>query len=105
MISERTRIAERITSEGEGKYQEIIGQKIRRVNEISSGAYKTARGIEGAADAEATRIYAEAYGKNPEFYKFTKTLEVYEKSIGDKDQLVIGTDNPLFNLMKGNAKK
>ena len=72
---------------------------------ILSQAYKTAREIEGAADAQATQIYAEAYNKDPEFYRFTRTLELYENSIGsEKTKLILGTDNPLFDLIKGNVQ-
>jgi modulator of FtsH protease HflC len=102
MIAERQRIAEKSKSEGEGEYQKVMGQKDREVKVIISEAYKEAQGIEGAADAQATQIYADTYGQDPEFYRLWKTLELYEKGIvGDKTKLVLGTDNPLFGLIKG----
>lgn len=105
MIEERLRIAKKYTSEGEGEYERIMGDKEREMRTILSEAYKTAREIEGAADAEATQIYATAYEKDPEFYRFIKTLELYENSIaGQKTKLILGTDNPLFELIKGDIQ-
>jgi membrane protease subunit HflC len=90
-ISERIRIAKKYISEGEGEYQRIMGDKEREVRTISSGAYKEAREIEGKADAEAVGIYAQAYGKDPAFYRFTRTLQLYEESVGKGTKLVLGT--------------
>lgn len=104
MIEERLRIAKKYTSEGEGEYERIMGNKEREIRTILSEAYKTAREIEGTADAAATEIYAQAYEKDPEFYRFIKTLELYEDSIGGKQtKLILGTDNPLFELIKGDV--
>ncbi len=106
MIAERLRIAKKYTSEGEGEYEKIMGDKEREVKTILSEAYKEAQGIEGKADAEATDIYAKTYGKDPEFYKFFKTLELYEKHLGgEKTRLILGTDNSLFELLKGDVLK
>lgn len=102
MIEERLRIAKKYTSEGEGEYERIMGDKEREMRTILSESYKTAREIEGAADAKAMQIYANTYEKDPEFYRFIKTLELYENSIaGQKTKLILGTDNPLFKLIKG----
>lgn len=102
MIEERLRIAKKYTSEGEGQYEKIMGDKERDVKTILSEAYKEAKNIEGVADANATRIYAEAFNKDPEFYRFWKTLELYEEAItSSQTKLILGTDNPLFELLKG----
>jgi membrane protease subunit HflC len=83
-----------------------MGDKEREVKTILSEAYKTAQGIEGVADAKATDIYAKTYGKDPEFYRFFKTLELYEKHLGgEKTRLILGTDNSLFELLKGDVLK
>jgi membrane protease subunit HflC len=106
MIEERLRIAEQYTSEGEGEYQKIMGDKEREVKTILSEAYKTAQEIEGEADAKATEIYAKAFGKDPEFYRFFKTLELYEEHLaGEKTRLILGTDNSLFEIIKGDMLK
>lgn len=102
MIEERERIAKKHISEGEGEYEKIMGDKEREVKTILSEAYKEAKEIEGQADAKATEIYAKAFGKDPEFYRYWKTLELYEEYIGgEKTRLILGTDNPLLNLIKG----
>ena len=106
MIEERQRIAKKYTSEGEGEYEKIMGDKEREMKTILSEAYKTAKEIEGAADANATEIYASAFGKDPDFYRFWKTLELYEEHMGgEKTRLILGTDNPLLDVIKGHIPK
>jgi membrane protease subunit HflC len=106
MIEERQRIAKKYTSEGEGEYEKIMGDKEREVKTILSEAYKTAKEIEGVADANATEIYAKAFGKDPDFYRFWKTLELYEEHLGgEKTRLILGTDNKLLEMIKGGTLK
>jgi len=106
MIEERQRIAKKYTSEGEGEYEKIMGDKEREMKTILSEAYKTAQEIEGTADANATEIYAKAFGKDPDFYRFWKTLELYEQHLGgEKTRLILGTDNSLLEMIKGDMPK
>jgi len=106
MIEERMRIAKKHTSEGEGEYLKIMGDKEREVKTILSEAYKTVKEIEGAADANATQIYAETFGVDPDFYRFWKILELYEQHLGgEKTRLILGTDNPLLEIIKGEILK
>ncbi len=102
MTEERLRIAEKYKSEGEGEYQKIMGEKEREQMKIKSEAYKTAKEVSGKADAEATKVYAEAFNKDPEFFRFWRTLELYEQDgFANGTRLVIGIDNPLMELMSG----
>jgi membrane protease subunit HflC len=101
MIAERKQIAEKFRSEGRGEAQKILGEKERDLKEITSKAYRTAQEIKGKADAELTRIYAEAYGVDPEFFSFTRTLEIYNQSLDDKNSLVLSTDSEFLKYMKG----
>jgi membrane protease subunit HflC len=104
MIEERLRIAKKYTSEGEGEFEKIMGDKEREVKTILSEAYKTAKEIEGEADAKAVEIYAQGFSKDPEFYRFWKTLELYEESMtGPRTKLILGTDNPLLEIIKGDV--
>jgi len=106
MIEERLRIAEKYSSEGEGEFESIMGNKEQEVKTILSEAYKTAQEIEGEADAKASDIYAKAFGKDPEFYRFWKTLALYEEHLGGaKTRLILGTDNSLLELIKGDLLK
>ncbi|MEI6732197.1 MAG: protease modulator HflC [archaeon] len=101
MKSERERIAQKYISEGDGEFKSIMGDKEVKLKEIESGAYRTAREKEGAAEAEATRIYSEAFNRDPDFYRFTRTLELYKSSMGTNTTLILGTGNPLMNYLSG----
>jgi membrane protease subunit HflC len=100
MIAERKQIAEKFRSEGKGEAQKILGDKERDLQKIQSEAYRTAEEIKGKADAEATIIYAKAYGVDPEFYSFVQTLEVYIESLGEKNTLILGTDSEFLKYLK-----
>jgi membrane protease subunit HflC len=100
MIAERKQIAEKFRSEGKGEAQKILGEKERDLQRIRSEAYRTAQEIKGKADAEATILYAEAYGVDPEFYSFIKTLEIYTQSLDDKSTLVLSTDSDFLKFLK-----
>jgi len=103
MISERTQIAQGYRSKGEGEALRITGKRDRDLREIESTAYRKVQEIQGAADAEATRIYAEAFNKSPqavEFYGFMKTMETYKKILLGETSIVLSTDGDLFRLLK-----
>jgi membrane protease subunit HflC len=104
MISERQKIAERFRSEGAGEAARTMGKMEREVKRIESEAYLKIQSILGEADAESTRIYAEAYGGTPEresFYEFVKTLEAYDKILDKNTTVILSTDSELFKLLKG----
>ena len=83
-----------------GKSAEIRGQKERELKGIGSEAYKRAQEIQGKADAEATRIYANAFGRDPEFYQFLRTLEAYRTSVDDSTSLFLGTDSDFYRYLR-----
>ena len=99
MISGQNRIAEKYRAQGQGKKQEILGMQVQRKKEIISGANLEAQKIIGTADAKATNIYANAYGKSPDFYKFIKTLETYKNTIDSTTQFILSTDNPYLKYL------
>ena len=102
MISERQQIASRFRSEGEGEAAKILGNKERDLSVIESGAYKTVEELRGAADATATSIYAAAYSTTPaarNLYEFVKTMETYEKIIGEGDTLLFSTRADPFRFL------
>ena len=100
MTSERQRIAEQFRSEGHGEASRIQGESSRDLARISSEAKRKAEIIRGEADAEATSIYNAAYGREPEFYRFHRTLESYSNTLGKDTVLVIGTDSEYFRYLK-----
>jgi membrane protease subunit HflC len=101
MIAERQRIAELFRSEGEGESARIRGERERELKRIQSEAYRTAEELRGKADAEATGIYADAHGRDPDFYAFTKSLEAYERSIDPKTYFILSTDSELLKFLQG----
>ncbi|MFO7557077.1 MAG: protease modulator HflC [Desulfobacterales bacterium] len=105
MIAERKQIAEKFRSEGKGEAQKIRGEKERDLKEISSEAYRKAQAIKGKADAESTKIYAEAFGVDPDFYSFIKTLEIYSDALDKDSSLVLSTDSEFFKYLKGYSGK
>jgi len=105
MKAERKRIASKYRSEGDGKSAEIRGEKEKELKRIQSGAYRTAQEIKGKADAEATRIYARAYNLDPEFYQFTKTLEMYTTSLDKETWLLLSTDSEFLKYLKSSVKR
>ncbi|MBW1856805.1 MAG: protease modulator HflC [Deltaproteobacteria bacterium] len=101
MIAERKQIAEKFRSEGKGEARKIEGDKEKEMKRITSGAYRTAQEIKGKADAESTKIYAQAYGRDPDFYSFTNTLDIYKETMDKDSTLVLSTDSEFFKYFKG----
>lgn len=99
MIAERQSIAARFRSEGEGRSQEILGVMEKQLRQISSEAERKAEEIRGTADAEATRTYGAAYGANPEFFAFFRTLESY-RTMGKNTTLMLDADAEFFRYLK-----
>ncbi|MBW1740260.1 MAG: protease modulator HflC [Deltaproteobacteria bacterium] len=105
MIAERRQIAEKFRSEGEGEARKIEGEKEREMKRITSEAYKTAQEVMGKADAAATRIFAEAYGLDPDFYSFVRTLDMYRETLDKESSLILSTDSEFFKYLKGYTGK
>ena len=100
MISERKRIAAQFRSEGEGQGAEILGSMEKNLRQIRSTAYRRVQEVRGEADAEATRIYGEAYNRDPEFYAFSRTLEVYSEGGNKNSVLLLTTDSDYYRYLK-----
>jgi len=100
MRSERIRIANKYESEGRREEAQILGYMKKELEKIESEGYKVATKTRGEADAEAIRIYADAYKKAPEFYSFTKTLQTYEKTIDNNTRLYLSTDSDYYQYLK-----
>ncbi len=102
MIAERKKIAQSYRSQGERYRQEKLGETDQRAKEILALAKEEAKTIMGQADAEATRIYSDAYNRDAstrEFYQFIKKMEVYKKT-SENTSLVISTDSQFYDMMK-----
>lgn len=100
MIAERQRIAEEFRSEGQGESARIQGERERDLAQIQSEAFRAAEEIRGNADAEAIDIYADAYGRDAQFYAFTKSLETYERTMDPSTFFILGTDSELLRFLE-----
>ncbi|ULQ59704.1 protease modulator HflC [Brucepastera parasyntrophica] len=98
MIKERNQIAQTFRSAGEGKKAEWLGKLENEKKTILSEAYSRAESIKGSADAEASRIYAESYSRDPEFYSFWKSIETYKTTLQGFDK-ILSTDMDFFRYL------
>ena len=99
MISERKRIAEQYRSEGEGEAARIAGERERELRIVESEAYRQAQEIRGKADAAAADIYAAAYNRDPEFYRFLKSMGTLKESLDEETVLVLSTNGDLLRYV------
>lgn len=104
MITERERVAKRYRSEGEQNSRRIRAEADRQRVEIIAGARKKAQEMMGDGDREATRIYAEAYTQDPEFYAYYRTLEAYSTSLTDEVTLYLSPASRFLRLLHGDTE-
>ncbi len=100
MIKERAQIAQAFRSYGEGKKAEWFGKLENEKRSILSGAYQKAETAKGKADAEASRIYADSYGRDPSFYDFWRAVESYRQTMPGFNK-TISTDMDYFRYLYG----
>lgn len=100
MIAERQRVAAEYRSEGQGEAARINGERDRDLAQIRSEAYRMAEERRGKADADATRIYAGAYGRDPDFYAFSKSLDTYEKSLDPNTLMILDGSGEFFRYLQ-----
>ncbi len=100
MWAERERIAKKYRSEGQERAAKIKAEAKKQKEIILSEAYREAEKIKGEGDAGAMRIYAQAFGKDPDFYKFLRTLQCYEKFLDEKTTIVLPGDMELLELLE-----
>ncbi len=99
MIAERKRAAEEYRSEGRGIRAEIEGRTEKELKIILSEAYKKSQVIKGEGEAKATKIYANAYNKDPEFFAFRKTLETYKDTVDSNTMIILTTEGEYFKYL------
>ncbi|MDR0400260.1 MAG: protease modulator HflC [Treponema sp.] len=98
MIKERNQIAQAFRSEGEGKKADWQGRMDRERRSILSEAYERAETIRGEGDAEAARIYAEAYSRDRSFFDFWRAVESYRSTLPRFDK-TLSTDMEYFKYL------
>jgi membrane protease subunit HflC len=99
MRAERERIARRFRSEGEEEAIKIRAEADQERTKLLAEAYRTSAELKGQGEAEAARLYADAVGRDPELYRFLRTLESYDKVLDEKTTLILPADAPLLRLL------
>ncbi|MFT4149876.1 MAG: protease modulator HflC [Paracoccaceae bacterium] len=101
MRAEREREAADEIARGGEAAQRVRAAADRTVVELTSEARKNAEVIRGEADAERNRIYAEAFGRDPEFFAFTRSLQAYENALkGQGSSIVLSPDSTFFDYLR-----
>lgn len=101
MEAERKRVASEERSKGAAQAERIRASADRQSEVILAEAYRDAQKTKGEGDGEAARIYAEAFGADPEFARFYRSLEAYRKSFGEKtDVMVVDPSADFFSYLK-----
>lgn len=105
MRAERGVIAREKRYEGKKTAEEIRAEATFEKTKIISEAERQARAIRGEGDANAAKLYADAFGKDIEFFSFIRSLKAYEQSFTGNDVMVISPDSEFFKYMKLKSNK
>jgi membrane protease subunit HflC len=100
MTAERSRISKGYRSDGRKEADIIESETDRRVQVILANAKREASMLRGEGDAEVLRIYAEGFSRNPQLYRFMRSLEVLQESTPPGSELIIGLDSSLYKMLK-----
>lgn len=101
MDSERKRVANELRSTGSGEAEKIRADAERQRTIIIAEAYRDAQKTKGEGDAEATKISAQAFGRNPEFYSFYRSMDAYRESFRSKgDVMILEPSSDFFKYMR-----
>ena len=103
MKTERERLARKSRAEGEEQARLIRAEVDAEARVLVANARRDAEIARGQGDAEAARVYAEAYGEDPQFYAFVRSLEAYRKSIDEGTTLVLSPRSEFFRFLESAA--
>lgn len=105
METERKRVANELRSQGAAEAEKIKADADKQREVIVAEAYRDAQKIKGEGDAKAAAIYSAAFGQNPEFYAFYRSLEAYRQSFKSKsDVLVVEPNSDFFKYLKSSGR-
>lgn len=106
MQAERSAVAREHRSQGEEKAEFIRAEVDRKVVLILANATKTAEELKGIGDAQAAKIYADAFSQEPQFYSFVRSLKAYEQSFeeGKNNMMLLKPDSQFFRFMQAPTK-
>ncbi len=105
MRAERDRVAKQYRSEGEEEAAKIRANTDKEKTILLAKAYEESQTVRGEGDAQSAAIYAAAYGKDPEFYSFTRSLAAYEKTVDADTTLVLSSGSSLFRYFAHSEPK
>ena len=105
MEAERKRVANELRSTGGAEGEKIRADADRQREVAVANAYRDAQKIKGEGDAEASRIYADAFGRDPQFAQFYRSLDAYKTSLGKKSDVMVvdPSSSDFFKVFRGNA--
>jgi modulator of FtsH protease HflC len=104
MESERKQVANELRSQGQAEAEKIRADADRQREVIIAEAYRDAQKIKGDGDAKASALYADAFGRDPQFAQFYRSLEAYRATFRSKgDVMVLDPNNEFFKAMRGSA--
>jgi membrane protease subunit HflC len=104
MEAERKRVANELRSTGAAEGEKIRADADRQREVIVADAYRQAQTVKGQGDAEAARVYADAFGRDPSFAQFYRSLEAYKSSFANKsDVMVVDPSSDFFKAMRSSA--
>lgn len=102
MVAERQRVANELRSTGAAEGEKIRADADRQREVTIANAYREAQKIKGEGDAEASRTYAESFGKDAQFAQFYRSLDAYKASFNKKsDVMVLDPSSDFFKAMRG----
>ncbi len=105
MRAEREKMAKKYRSEGEEESLKTKAKADKEKQILLAKSYRDAEKLKGEGDAAAIKIYAEAFEKDPEFYSFVRTLEVYEKALDKGTTIVLPSDSEFFRYLSPPTKE
>jgi membrane protease subunit HflC len=100
MRSERERQAKKFRAEGDEEARKIRSESDKQVQILLADATQQGQVIRGEGDANATRIFAEAYGRDPEFYAFQRTLEAYRSALATGTTVILSPKSEFFRFLE-----
>lgn len=103
MQSERKQVANQLRATGFAEGEKIRADADRQREVIVAEAYREAQKVKGEGDAKATAIFADAFGRDPQFAKFYRSLNAYRSSFGKSDLMVLDPSSEFFKAMRGDS--
>ncbi|GLR69483.1 protease modulator HflC [Agaribacter marinus] len=99
MESEWDKLARQYRAEGQEEAAKIRAETELEIRNLKAVAYRDAQNVKGRSEAEAARLYADAFELNQAYYKFTRKLDAYDKIINEDSQLILSSDTEIFDSL------